>query len=89
MSKQDQQAAIIGQVTGLRLLQDGTWRVSVEIPKEIVPENISSWSFQYIALAILEDQTAPDAWKTESEKKEKKQPEIVKRTGKPIKGRKV
>lgn len=88
-------AAIRAVCSGLRYVESiKVYRLSIDIPKETAPDNISVWVDKYLAVAILDDQSKPDEFKTEeereAEKEVRKKPDkvVVKRTGKPTKRRK-
>jgi hypothetical protein len=94
MRNEQRPAAISAVCSGLRYVESiKVYRLNIDIPKETAPDNISVWVDKYLAVAILNNQSKPDEFKTPEEREEdmyaRKKPDkiVVKRRGKTIKKR--
>lgn len=44
-----------GQVCGIKTMMDGDIRLTINIPHELVPPNIITWSFEDVVLVLPSD----------------------------------
>ncbi len=54
-------AVTLGQVLGLKLNEkDGSWNITVNVHREKVPASIEQWAFQWVAVAVMDNQAAAE-----------------------------
>lgn len=54
-SRSDSPQATTGVVSKIMNLADGTVRVSVDIPHELIPDTVITWLYKTVAIAVLEE----------------------------------
>lgn len=50
----DNPATLVGQVSQIKLMADGSWRLYVDVQSEDIPQGIERWAHEHVGLVVVD-----------------------------------
>jgi hypothetical protein len=50
----DKPATLVGQVSQIKLMADGSWRLYVDVQSEDIPQGIERWAHEHVGLVVVD-----------------------------------
>lgn len=50
----DKPATLVGQVSQIKLMADGSWRLYVDAQPEDIPQGIERWAHEHVAMIVVD-----------------------------------
>jgi len=54
MTDETSPATLIGQVSQIKLMADGSWRLYVDVQMEDIPQGIERWAHEHVGLVVVD-----------------------------------
>jgi len=54
MTDETNPATLIGQVSQIKLMADGSWRLYVDVQMEDIPQGIERWAHEHVGLVVVD-----------------------------------
>jgi hypothetical protein len=78
----DNPATLVGQVSQIKLMADGSWRLYVDVQPEDIPQGIERWAHEHVGMVVVDYREVQKGKGKAGKRETRGEPVTLKRGGK-------